>query len=268
MLLEIARRERESMSLLRKGGSRIQTTETANKNMDGPSNAACSWTTPRRSRSTSRLLEESEIDTKNNSYWDGKTWGTWVKCQFTKILKRPSNHVLRWLSNKDEETPKFLQVKDSDKGLWTSSYAHNSSGSVSNGEISVEHRRRRHRHRQRHGRPATMGRTQTMGRTTSMARTTRLAWMAGMGRMSSDFLSRQVTLHMLPVSRFFVGHFAYRHQRMSCTRRGGAHRTQHTHAYVSRCAPCSTVVFFVHVSSHARALARGFMIQVSMWVGC
>ena len=62
------------------------------------------------------------------------------------FLKRQSNRVLRSFTNKDEETPIFLQVKDSDKGPLTSSYAHNSSGNVSNGVISVEHRRRRHRH--------------------------------------------------------------------------------------------------------------------------
>ena len=42
---------------------------------------------------------------------------------------------------------------------------------------------------------------------------TRLAWMTGMGRMSTDFLYRQITLQIsLPASRFFfVGRFAYRH---------------------------------------------------------
>ena len=61
-----------------------------------------------------------------------------------------------------------------------------------------------------------------MARTTSMARTTRLARMAGMGRMSTDFLSRQVILHFFFANQsiaFFLD-FAYRHQRMSCTRRG------------------------------------------------
>ena len=49
-----------------------------------------------------------------------------------------------------------------------------------------------------------MVRTLTVARTTSMARSTRLARKAGMEPMSTDFLSRQVTLQIfLPVSRFF-----------------------------------------------------------------
>ena len=56
-------------------------------------------------------------------------------------------------------------------------------------------------------------RTPTMARTTPKARTTRLARMAGMGRKSTDFLSRrQITLQIsLPVSRLFLKDFAYRH---------------------------------------------------------
>ena len=48
------------------------------------------------------------------------------------------------------------------------------------------------------------GGTPTVVRTTSMARTTRWLRMAGKGRMSTDFLTRQVILQLsLPVSRFF-----------------------------------------------------------------
>ena len=49
-----------------------------------------------------------------------------------------------------------------------------------------------------------MARRATVARTTSMVRTTRLARMAGMERMSTDLLSRQVALQIsLPVSRWF-----------------------------------------------------------------
>ena len=66
ILVEIA--GKKGMRLLQKGGSRIQTTEALNKYMDGLSNTACSWTTSRRSRSTTRPLEENEIDIKINLY--------------------------------------------------------------------------------------------------------------------------------------------------------------------------------------------------------
>ena len=121
------------------------------KNMYGLSKIVCSWTISRRSKSFSILLEENEIDTKINLYEDDRTRRIRKNYQFTKILKRKSNHVLRWFSIENKETRIFTQVRDSDKGSLTSSYAVNSSGNVSNGVISVEHRRRRHRHRQRHG---------------------------------------------------------------------------------------------------------------------
>ena len=121
-------------------------------------------------------------------------------------------------------------------GPLTSSFAHNSEKNASNGVISVEHRRLRHRHRQRHGGTLNDGKknqravtfatpmaisklatdawipgvifildnlvgTPQMGRTTLMARTTRLARMAGMGRLSAELLNPQVTLQFFFASQ-------------------------------------------------------------------
>ena len=60
---------------------------------------------------------------------------------------------------------------------------------------------------------------------------------------------------------FFVGHSAYKHKRVSCTRRRVT--TEHltgrsTHAYFSRCAPCGTV-FHMYTSSTTLALAQDLM---------
>ena len=104
-----------------------------------------------------------------------------------------------------------------------------------------------------------------------MARTTRLAWMAGMGRMSSDFLNRQITCQVFFATQSIFSLLDISRTDISeCRARDGGeertpHRTQHTHIFF-RCAPCGTVVSHVHVSSDAPALAQGLMIQVSMWV--
>ena len=59
----------ESMILLQECGETILPTETTHsKNVDGLTNTACSWTTSRGSRSTTRPIEENEIDTRTNLY--------------------------------------------------------------------------------------------------------------------------------------------------------------------------------------------------------
>ena len=50
-----------------------------------------------------------------------------------------------------KNTPTFIHNKEPDKDPLICNYDPNCERNVSNGVISVEHRRRRHRHRQRHG---------------------------------------------------------------------------------------------------------------------
>ena len=70
MLREIA--GNETVHLLQEGGEMMFLTETISQNLDGLPNIACSWTTSRRSRSTTMLPEEN--------------LRTRVRCQFTKNL--------------------------------------------------------------------------------------------------------------------------------------------------------------------------------------
>ena len=133
-----------------------------------------------------------------------------------------------------------------------------------NGVISVEHRRRRHRHRQRHGATRNNGKNPDNGENDINGKNK-----IGMdGRMSNRFPELPKSLCLFLCQSFFYGHFAYRHWRMSCTRWEveTEHLSEHlsTHALCFyRCAPCSTV-FHTYTSSNAPALAQGLRIRVSM----
>ena len=98
----------------------------------------------------------------------------------------------------------FFQVKDPDKALM----------------------RRRHRHRQRHvgvrytGKNSNNGKNGINGKSDKIGTDLRNGTNEHRPLESPFFIS-----FFSPVSCFFVGHFAYRHQRMSCTRRSV--KTQH-----------------------------------------
>ena len=122
-------------------------------------------------------------------------------------------------------------------------------------ESSVEHRRRRHRHRQRHGGIRNNRKILNSGEDGSK-KNGKISSGGRRGKYSrsepSPLLQESCTFYL------FEKVFAFRHQRMSCTRRGG--KTEHltgrsTHAYFSRCAPCSTVVsHFTFHSMHVHWL--------------
>ena len=67
-----------------------------------------------------------------------------------KNPRKPGNISIHEHFIKDKATPTSLHKKGHDKDPLICNYVLNSETNASNGVISVEHRRRRHRHRQRH----------------------------------------------------------------------------------------------------------------------
>ena len=125
----------------------------------------------------------------------------------------------RWLVE-DKATPTSLHKKDQ----LICNDVLNSETNASNGFISVEHRRRRHRHRQRHGGIRNNGKILNSGEDgkTGIARSAMVGEMVNTIALSPHFFCK----------------------RMSCMRRGV--KTEHltgrsTHVYFL-VAPCSTVV--------------------------
>ena len=146
----------------------------------------------------------------------------------------------RWLIE-DKDTPTSLHKKGHNKDPLICNYVLNSETHASNGVLTVEHRRRRHRDRQRHGGICNNGKMlnnhengkKKNGKISDGGRTGKYC-----PSEPSLLLQKSCTFAV------FEKDFAYRHQRMSCMRRGVKTEQltgRSTHVYFL-VAPCSTVV--------------------------
>ena len=146
----------------------------------------------------------------------------------------------RWLTNKDEETPVFFQVKDPDKGPLTSSYALNSEKNACIGVISVEHRRHRHRHRQRHGGIRNKEKNPNNGENDINGKKDK----TGMDGRNGTNEYKSLCKFLFQSVDFVL--YIFRTDFSECRAHDRGLKTEHlagrsTHAFYSRCAPCSTV---------------------------
>ena len=133
------------------------------------------------------------------------------------------------------------------------SYALQLRENASNGVISAEHRRRRHRHRQRHCGIRTYGKNPSNGENDNNGKNDKIGMDGGNGTNEYRFLQwPQSFCNFASQSIFVAGNFAYRHKRMSCSRRkvkteNISPDAAHTHMFlvarrVSQCFMCSRFI--------------------------
>ena len=121
------------------------------------SSAASFWKTSTQMKSSTRLPEKKELDTRINTHWGGKTKRTQDKCQFMMILRRQPHLLLRLNTRRDRNRPVLHRKAESDISRSTSSYVRNSDGNVKIGDKCTD--RMRH-----HLQPRQPGRTPYNGK--------------------------------------------------------------------------------------------------------